>query len=294
MFKRKSGGDIAFDLANTLIMFIICAVTLYPIWYTLILSFNDGQDAMLGGIFWWPRIFTLDNYTAVFNNNGIIRAFVITILRTIIGTALSVFFTAMVAYGLSKTKLVFRKFYMAMGIVTMFFGGGLIPYFLLIKNLHLIDNYLVYIIPAMFGFYNCLIFISFFQELPAEVEESAKLDGANDMVIFTRMILPMSKPVLATIALFAGVYHWNDYFSGVIYINERDMEPIQTFLYRVISEASSTQMMRAVPANLVTSKVTSNAIKMATMIVTTLPIVCVYPFLQKYFVQGMLIGAVKG
>jgi putative aldouronate transport system permease protein len=294
IFKRKSKSDIAFDSVNFLIMVFICIVTIYPIWYTLVLSLNDGADAMLGGIYFLPRKFTLDNYVAVFNNYGITNAFLITIARTIIGTTLTIFFTAMVSYGLSKQHLTGRKIYMVIGFITMFFSGGLIPYFLLIKNLHLLDNFLVYIIPAMFSFYNCLIFMTFFRELPVEVEESAKIDGANDFVIFLKMILPMSKPVLATIGLFAGVYHWNDYFSGIIYINSPRLEPIQTFLYRVVAESSSNQMLSSLPANITASNVTSNSIKLATMIVTTLPIVLVYPFLQKYFVKGMLVGAVKG
>ena len=284
-----------FEVIVLIIMAVVSFVTLYPIWYTVVLSFNDGNDAMLGGIYWWPRIFTLDNYVAVFRNPGIMRSFVVTITRTLIGTVTSVFFTAMVAYALSKKDLVFRKIYFGMGIVTMFFGGGLIPYFLLLKSLNLLDNFWVYIIPALFGFYNCLIFIAFFNELPAEVEESAKIDGANDLYIFLKIVLPMSKPVLATIALFAGVYHWNDYFSGVIYIQRRsDLEPIQTFLYRVVSESASNSMMRQLPAGVTTSQVTQQSVRLATMIVTTLPIVCVYPFLQKYFVKGIMIGAVKG
>ncbi len=294
MFKRVSVGERIFDFVIIIIMVFICIVTLYPVWYTLVHSFNDGADAALGGIYFWPRIFTVDNYKAVFVNPGIIQAFIVTISRTIIGTATSIFFTAMVAYAFSKKYLVFRKFYYAMGIITMFFGGGLIPYFLLIKQLHLLDNFLVYIIPALFGFYNCMIFMSFFRELPEEVEESAKIDGANDFIIFIKMILPMSKPVLATIGLFAGVYHWNDYFSGVIYINKSDLQPIQTFLYRIVSEAGASASMNKMPVGMAASKVTSQSIKLATMVVTTLPIVCVYPFLQKYFVKGMLIGAVKG
>jgi len=294
MFKRKSKKDIVFDVFNTAVMVLICVITLYPIWYTLIISLNEGPDALLGGIFLLPRAFTLDNYITVFKKSDIIGAFGITIARTFIGTALSVFFTAMVAYGLSKRSLIGRKYYMGAGIVTMFFSGGLIPYFLLIKSMHLLDNFLVYIIPAMFNFYNCMIFMTFFDDLPLEVEESAKIDGANDFFIFIKMILPMSKPVLATIALFNGVYHWNDYFSGVIYVNNPSLLPIQTYLYKAVAEVSSSQMLGNLPAGISKSQVNSNTIKMATMIVTTLPIVCVYPFLQKYFVKGMLLGAVKG
>lgn len=292
--NRRTGAEMTFDIVNVLFMLIICFVLLYPIWYTVVHSFNDATDAMMGHLYWWPRKFSLDSYKAVFRSNEIFTAFGITAARTLVGTLASVFFTAMVAYGLSKTELIGRKFFMGMGIVTMFFSGGLIPTFLLIKNLNLLDNFLVYILPALFSFYNLIIFQSFFRELPKELEESAKVDGANDFLIFIKIILPLSKAVLATIALFNGVYHWNEYFSGVIYINNTDLQPIQTYLYRIVAEASSSEMMANMPGGVRSSTISSQSIKLATMVVTTFPIVCIYPFLQKYFVKGMLLGSVKG
>lgn len=291
---RISKKERLFDRTNVWIMLIICFVTLYPIWYTVILSFNDGGDAMKGGIFWFPRVFTLDNYRAVFRNSGIITAYSVTVLRTFIGTVTNVFFTAMVAYAFSKKNLLGRKVYMTLGTITMFFNGGLIPFFLLLKNLNLLDNFLVYIIPTMFNFFNLLIFMAFFREIPDSLEESAKIDGANDFLIFLRIILPLSKPVLATIALFTGVWHWNDYFFGVIYINKTSLQPIQTYLYKIVAEAGSSRMAISSPVGVSKSNITSNSIKYATMVVTTLPIVLVYPFLQKYFVKGVMLGAVKG
>lgn len=290
--KQRTTGEIIFDVLIVILMCAICFITIYPIWYVIVNSFNDGADAMRGGIFWWPRVFSLENYKTVFKDSSILTAFGVTVLRTLVGTVLNVFFTAMVAYGLSKTRLIGRNFYLTMGIITMMFNGGLIPTFLLYKNLNLLDNFLVFVIHAMFSFYNAIIFMSFFREIPASLEESAEIDGANDFLIFLRIILPLSKPVLATIALFSGVYHWNDYFSGVIYINKPSLQPIQTYLYRMVAEAGSNQMA-AQTADVVKST-TSMSLKLATMVVTTLPIVCVYPFLQKYFVKGMMIGAVKG
>jgi putative aldouronate transport system permease protein len=264
------------------------------VWYITVMSFNDATDAMLGGVFWWPRKFSLESYTTVFQNKDILQAFWITITRTVIATSAHVFFTAMVAYALSKKDLVGRGFILGFGTVTLFFGGGLIPYFLVIKGLGLFDNYLVYIFPALFSFYNLIIFQAFFREMPAELEESAKLDGCSDWTIFLRIILPLSKPVLATIALFVGVGTWNDYFTGVIFINNPDLQPIQTFLYRIISENSSSEMLANTPAGIRSTAVTSTSLKLATMVVTTAPIVAVYPFLQKYFVKGMLLGSIKG
>jgi putative aldouronate transport system permease protein len=200
----------------------------------------------------------------------------------------------MVSYALSRKTLMGKKFYLIIGTITMFFGGGLIPYFITLKNLKLYNTFLVYIIPALFNFYNAIIFMSFFRDMPASLEESAKLDGANDWTIFNRIILPLSKPILATIALFTGVYHWNDYFCGVMYINNPDLQPIQTFLYRVVASASSSKAVVAMPAGVSALQVSSQSVKLATMVVTTAPIVCVYPFLQKYFVKGIMIGSIKG
>jgi putative aldouronate transport system permease protein len=296
LFKRnrRTTSEYIFDNVNILIMLFICAITVYPIWYVVVNSLNDGVDAMRGGIYWWPREFTLANYKAVFETPGIVTSFGVTIAKTVIGTITHVFFTAMVAYAISRRDLYGRNFYMLVGVITMFFSGGLIPYFLLIRDLGLFDNFLVYIIPTLFNFFHLIIFVSFFRELPSSLEEAAKIDGANDFMIFIKVIIPLSMPVIATIALFQGVYQWNDYFAGVIFVNNPDLQPIQTYLYKVVAESSSNQMMSNAAGTIATKTVTSQSIKLATMVVTTLPIMLVYPFLQKYFVKGMLIGSVKG
>lgn len=293
MFKRKTTSEATFDIINNVFMFIVLFVTLYPIWYVLVNAFNDGTDAMRGGIYWIPRVFSLDSFKTVFQTSGIMTAMGITVLKTLLGTVIHVFFTAMVAYAFSRRELIGRKVYMLIGTVTMFFGGGLIPYFLLIRDLHLFDSFWVYIFPAMFSFWDLIIFLTFFREIPDGLEEAAKLDGANDFKIFYKVIIPVSMPVIATIALFHGVYQWNDYFTGVIFINNPDLQPIQTYLYRIVAQSSSNQMISAMPAG-VAQTVTSQSLKLATMIVTTAPIVFVYPFLQKYFVKGFMIGSIKG
>lgn len=292
--KRKTKGEALFDLINNIMMLCICFITLYPIWYVLVNAFNNGTDAMRGGIYWWPRVFSLENFKAVFASPGIMLAMWITVAKTLLGTVLHVFFTAMVAYAFSRKNLIGGKLYILMGTVTLFFGGGLIPTFLLMKDLHLLENFLVYIIPVMFSFFDLIIFMTFFREIPEGLEEAARIDGANDWSIFLRIVLPVSMPVIATIALFHGVYQWNDYFTGMIYINNTDLQPIQTYLFRVVAQSSSSQMMVAVQGSGVTRSVTSQSIKLATMVVTTLPIVFVYPFLQRYFVKGMMIGSIKG
>ena len=282
------------DIVLTFLMLLICFIALYPVWYTVVISFNDSSDAMRGGIYWWPRKFSIESYRTVFQDKTIMTAFLVTILRTVIGTVTSVFFTAMVGYAFSKSHIMGHKFYMVVGTITMFFGGGLIPYFILIKNLGLYDNFLVYIIPSLFNFYNMIIFMTYFREMSPALEESAKLDGANDFKIFVRIILPLSMPVVATIALFNGVGHWNDYFTGVMYINNQALQPIQTYLYRIVASASASKSVVAMPVGVSVQQVSSTSVRLATMVVTTTPIVCVYPFLQKYFVKGFMIGSVKG
>ncbi len=292
LFKNSNVPSFIFDIFVTVFMLIICFVMLYPIWYVIIMSFNEGFDAAQGGIYWFPRVFTVDNYTEVFKNTEIITAFIITILRTLIATPLHVFFTAMVAYALSRNDLVGRKLYMKIGLVTMFFSGGLIPTFILISDLGLFDTFWVYIFPTMFSFFDLIIFQSFFRTIPPSLEEAARIDGAGDFRIFVKIVLPVSLPVIATIALFNGVFNWNDYFMGRLYINDEDLIPIQTYLYKIISTSEgSQQSMLASGVN--TSKFTSSSLQMATMVVTTVPIICIYPFLQKYFVKGMMIGSVK-
>ena len=288
-----SKGDKAFNIFNVLLMILFSFMILYPLWYILILSFNDAQDAMKGGIYWLPRKFSLDNYRAVLGNPNIFSAFKITIFKTLIGVVTHVLFTAMVAYGLSKQELRFRKFYVIIGTITLFFGGGLIPTYLLMKSLGLIDSFWVYIIPSMFSFYNLILFQSFFRDLPKSLEESAIIDGANYFQVFIKIILPLSLPVLATVALFVGVGQWNDFFTGLLYINRDELQPIQTFLYKVIAKEGTVAMSESMRSAGVAIVTTSKSLQLATMVITTAPIIAIYPFLQKYFVKGMVLGSVK-
>lgn len=289
--QTRLRSEKIFDWFNMLVMLLICFATLYPVWYVLINSLNEGTDAMRGGIYWLPRVFSLESYTTVFKNDGLMTSFGITVAKTVLGTFIHVFFTAMVAYAVSQRELAGRKLYLIIGTITMFFSGGLIPQYLLLRDLYLLDTFWVYIIPAMFSFFDLIIFMTFFREIPYGLEEAAKMDGANDFSIFVRVIIPVSMPVVATIALFHGVYQWNDYFAGVIYVNDPNLQPIQTFLYRIVALSGSNQIVSTVTG--VTKTVTSQSVKLATMVVATLPIVFVYPFLQKYFVKGFMIGSMK-
>ncbi len=298
---KASKKERVFFCLNHVLMVLLCFITLYPIWNILVLSFNDGLDALKGNLYWWPRVFSLENYRVIFKDDRIMNSFFISFLRTSIGTVATILFTAMTAYIWGKNYLIGRKLYMVLGTVTLFFTGGLIPTFLLIVNLGLYNNFLVLIIPSLFNFFNLLIFQAFFRDIPPSLEESATIDGANEFTIFLRIILPLSKPVLATIALFHGVWVWNDFFTGMIYIKSDVLQPIATLLYSIVkgveganlANSSMSSSVAGVISSMQSKAITSQSVQLATMVVATLPIIVIYPFLQKYFIKGLLIGSVK-
>ena len=301
MSKRKAGTGLnrntAFVWINYAVMVILAFVMIYPLWYCVAGSLNEGMDYLRGGVFLWPRKWTLANYKAVFLDSAILNAFWVTIWKCLVGTVTSVLCTAMVAYAITRPKLRLKKLYIPFIMLTMFFSGGLIPYFILIVDLGLYDSFWVYVIPTMFSAYNMIIIQSFMRELPSELIESAKLDGASEYRIFFQMILPLSKPVLATIALFTVVTHWNSYFDSMMYTSSQELQTIQLFLKKVITDPSVSRGLGsaatiAIPDQAAT--LTPQVVKLATMVVTALPVVCIYPFLQRYFVKGVTVGAVKG
>lgn len=281
-----------FPVVNGIIMIVVAITTLYPIWYVLINSVLTYEDSMRSASMLWPSSFTLQSYRSIFRDSTITTGFAISIARTVCATVGHVLFTSVVAYPLSKKYLVGRKVYMRIGLVTMLFSGGLIPTFVLIYNIGLYNNFLVYIIPALFSYYNMLIFRTFFMGMPASIEESAKVDGAGDLRIFATIVLPNAKAVIATIALYAIVYHWNDVFAGYIYVRNNSLKPLQTILYRIISENLGTQMQKQAMSAM-GQRVSANTIKYAAMMVATVPILMVYPFLQRYLVKGAMLGAIK-
>lgn len=293
--KRRTGlrSIGVFEVCNTLLMLGVCFLTLYPMWFVLINSLNAPEQALLGTVNWFPEQLSLASYSVVFNDNTMMNGFLITTLRTIIGSAAHVLFTAIIAYGLSKTTLIGRKVYMKVALVTMLFSGGLIPTFILMTKLGLYDNFWVFVIPGMYSFFNMVIFMSFFRTIPDSLEESAKVDGASDYGVLFRIVLPNSMAVIATISLFSAVYHWNDYYQGVIYIRSQDILPLQTILYKIIAENSMSFMQQQAMAQF-GARLPGNSIKFASMMVATLPILLFYPFIQRYLVKGVMIGAIKG
>lgn len=278
------------------LLIVLAFLTFYPFWNSLVISFNTGSDTSTGGITFWPRSFTLENYEIVFKEKRIFNAYLVTIARTVIGTLVSMFFTALFAYGLSKKGIVFKKGYMIICIVTMYFSGGLIPYFVLVYNLNLYNTFTFLIIHGLVNVYNMIIFRTFFQELPDGLEESARIDGCSNFGVFFRIVLPISGPVVATLALFTAVGLWNDWFTPAVFISNQDLIPLQTLLVQIVNAGQTATLianLNTYAASAVQNSVTVKALQMATMMVATLPILFIYPFLQKYFVKGALVGSLK-
>ena len=289
----RSREDRIINVVTAVLCILVLIVTVYPVYYCLIYSFNDGRDAARQALYFWPRKFSLENYKIVFQNKAIYPAFLMTMLRSIVGTVLAVFCMAMAAYGLSKDHLKGRKVYMIMGVITLYFSAGVVQSYLLYREMHLLDSFWVYILPNIFQFYYIILFISFFKELPAALEESAQMDGAEYFTILFKIIIPLSTPVIATVSLFVGVWHWNDWFHPAFFIQNESLMTLPAVLMRAMSlaEAQQTlQKMIAVPSE---SSTTMESVRYAMLIVSILPVTIIYPFVQKFFLKGMMLGAVK-
>ncbi|MEH6992461.1 carbohydrate ABC transporter permease [Neobacillus drentensis] len=280
-----------FNLFNIILMVTFTIIIIVPIWNVLVSSFSSGKALAEGGFVFWPKEFSLENYRAVFRDDGIWQAFFISVAKTVIGASTHVLFCAMVAYSYSKKHIKGRKLFMAMGVITMFFGGGMVPTYLLIKSLGLLNSFWVYIIPALFSFFDVIILMNFFRSIPDSLEDSAKIDGAGDWKIFLKIFLPLSKPALATIALFNGVGQWNDFFTTKLYITDKALYPLQMKIYEIIVQ-SQTHTMQNIGSSVVI-ETTAKGVQLATIVITTLPIILIYPLLQKHFISGMMLGAVK-
>lgn len=291
--NRKTPGDIAFDVINGIILTLYMIVLLYPLLNTVAISFNDGTDALRGGIYLWPRMFTLKNYSTVLQKSSMLTAAKITVARTVIGTLSSTLVTSLLAYVLSRREFLFRKQLSLLYVVTMYVNGGLIPVFLVYKSLGLTNSFWVYVIPGMVSAFNMLVMRTYINGIPASLSESAEIDGAGHMTIFFRIILPLCMPVIATIALFTAVYQWNSWFDAMLY--NRMSDNLTTLQYELMKLLNSVTNNNATAETMKesTSQVTPASVRAAATVVTSLPILCLYPFLQRYFVAGLTIGGVK-
>jgi putative aldouronate transport system permease protein len=291
-----------FDVVNYILLVLLGMVCLYPVILMAVLSLNKGTDTMSGGIFLWPRAFTLVNYQIMLQNEQLRAAYLVTVARTVIGTVGSVLVTGLVAYGLSESKLPGRKYLMIYMLIPMFFSGGLIPYYLQLRHLHLVNSFWVYILPGLFSIWNCIVMKTFFQGMPVSLKESVRMDGGSELTVFFSIIVPLSMPLFAAISLFNAVGHWNDWFSGAFFVTRGELVPVQTFLMHLMTtdmsqtysfeqQQASAQAMTRRTADFAT--ITSLSLRMAAVMLALLPILVIYPFLQKYFVQGVLIGSIK-
>ena len=288
---KRSAGDRAFDWINYLFLALFSLTILFPFWNLFVQSVSSPDSGVVDALQMWPKKFSAFNYKYVLANKYIWTGYRETLIRTIAGTALSVTLTAMGAYVLSKKKLPNRNFWTTVVLIPMFFSGGMIPSYLWMVNLHLIDNRLVLILPGLISSYNLIIMRNFFMSVPEGLEESAMIDGAGSIRIFFSIVLPISKAVLATVALWVRVGHWNAWFDATIYIRDANKLPLQVVLRRILMEGTQ-QMMDMNSTD--TNHVTPDTLKAATTFVCMLPIMCVYPFVQKYFVKGVIIGSLKG
>ncbi len=296
---KKSVGVNIFTGFNVLIMVILCVVTLYPYINQLAVSLNDGKDTVFGGITIFPRKFTWVNYITVFTHSGFANSLAVSALRVVFGTACGLVVITAAAYAVTKKNLPGKNVIISFLIVPTFISSGLIPTLILYRHLHLMNNFLVYILPAAFAFFYMIIIRTYLQTIPSSLEESAVIDGANEVQILFKIMLPLSMPVMATVALWLGVAQWNDWVSPLYYVTKKSLYPLQYIMYKVVKEAElineiiSNQVRTGNVGKAQEVKVTSESVKAATIIVATLPIVMLYPFLQKYFIKGVMIGAVK-
>lgn len=287
--KIKSKDNIL-DYILFVVFIGIIILTLYPFLNVLAISFNDPIDTMRNINFIFPRKFTLSNYTYIFTENDLIKPFTMSLVRTVVGTLVGVLATAMVAYVLSRRDFYFNKLFTVLFVITMYVSGGLVPeYLLLTRTLKLGNNFLVYILPGLIWVYNIILMRSFIDGLPIALQEAARIDGANDFTIWARIVLPLCKPVLATVALFVAVGQWNSFMDTYLYA--RNLPTLQYVLYEIMEKATIKVDPHA--AEQVKNAVSPLSVRMAITIVATVPILIVYPFLQRYFVGGMTIGAVK-
>ncbi|WP_168119552.1 carbohydrate ABC transporter permease [Paenibacillus sp. HB172176] len=281
----------AFDFFLYFILFCVVVSALYPFIYMIAVSFSGTVPVLKGEVFLWPKQFNLDTYAAVFDNPQIGRAYINTIIYTVLGTTISLLVSAAGAYALSKNHMLLRKTFMIMVVITLFFSGGMIPTFLVVRSYHLIDTIWAMVLPLAVSSWNLIVMRTFFAGMPQEVEESGKIDGLTDVGIFFRLVLPLSKAILATIGLFYGVSIWNNFFSALLYLRDADLYPLQIIVRNMVLQGSSANGAGNIGGD---SMIIDEALKYATIIITTVPILMVYPFLQKYFAKGALIGSVKG
>lgn len=291
---RESKTDRAFNIFNYVFLAIVALLVIYPLIFVLSASLSNPENVISGDMWLWPKEFTLDAYEKVFQNKDIINGFINTLKYTIFGTILNVVMTILAAYPLSRKDLKGRGFIMAFIVFTIFFSGGLIPTYLLIRDLGMLNTFWVMIIPNAVAVWNIIIMRTFFQSIPHELEESAMIDGAGNFRILWSIVLPLSFPVIAVMVLFYSVGHWNSYFQALIYLQDQEKFPLQLILRQILIQGQTDDMIKATSESFLAQQLSVEGLKYAVLIVANLPMLMLYPFLQRYFVKGVMIGSLKG
>ena len=292
MRRFRTPGNLIFDSLNTILLVLCASATLFPFLYVLAVSLSPLEQVMRGGLILWPEKFTFDSYKMILSNTHFTTSLWTTIAITVVGTAVNLALTVSMAYPLSKKRLKGRSVMLFLIMFTMLFSGGMIPSFLVMKWLGLLNSFWSVIVPGAINAFNLIILKNFFQGIPDALEESGRIDGASNTGVLFKIILPLSMPALATFTLFYAVGHWNQFFLSVMYVNDSSLWPIQVILRQMIIEGSVEEYQAAIANG--SYEIMPTTIKMAAIIVATIPILCVYPFLQKHFAKGVLLGSVKG
>ena len=275
---------------------LLFIITFYPFWNIFVLSLNDATDSLRGGLMLWPRVFSIDSYKAVLSDTALLSSLKVTLLRTAVGVPMNLLAVTTLAYALSQRDLIGRRQINLLFVFTMYFSGGLIPTYMIVKWLGLIDNFLVYLLPGLYNVYWMILVRTYMEGLPYSMIESARIDGANDIQIFAKVVLPSCAPVVATIGLFSAIYHWNAWYDSYIYTNKPVLETLSNALVKILNQYQTGAMMTQAQQMAAASKrlpVSSESIRMTVTMVTTIPIILVYPFVQKYFIKGIMLGSVK-
>ena len=272
--RKRCASDWFLDIFKVVFLVLVTVICVYPFWNIFVVSINDATDALRGGLYFLPRKLSLASYKDILGRATFLHGILITVLRTAIGTPLAVLVTTALAYVLSRKELLFRKQLNLFFIFTMYFGGGMVPYYMVLKSV-----------------YNMILVKNYIEGMPAEIFESAKIDGANDLTVFFKMVIPLSKPIIMTIALFVAITHWNSWFDAYLFTNAQSLKTMQSILVEILNQYQTSSANQA--ANQASQTITPDSIRMAATMIATIPIIMVYPFIQKYFVKGIMLGSVK-
>ncbi|MUG45957.1 carbohydrate ABC transporter permease [Paenibacillus woosongensis] len=290
--QYRSTSEKIFDAFNYVFLALFGLLAILPFIFVISGSFATDAEITKRAVFLIPKTFSLDAYKFIFSTDTIMRSIGVSIYVTVVGTIVNLFFTVTMAYPMARRNLMGRNLILNLVIFTMLFGGGMIPTYLVIRELHLLDSLNSLILPGAISAFNLIIVKNFFQELPPGLEEAAKIDGCNELSLLWKIVLPLSKPVLATFTLFYAVGHWNNFFSALLYINDPSKWPLQVMLRQIVMLSQSAGDLSSMDPTFVQPP--EQSIKMAVIVVGTIPILCVYPFLQKHFAKGVLLGSIKG